>query len=66
MFYGECNQVCGTNHSRMPIVIRAVPEQEFNAWLVTAKTKFSDASPAVPVHTADAAPKLLTVAENRR
>ena len=32
-FYGECNQICGTNHSRMPIVVRAVPEQEFNAWL---------------------------------
>ncbi len=64
-YLGECNQVCGTNHSRMPIVIRAVPEQEFNAWLVTAKTKFSDAAPAVPAHTADAAPKLLTVAQNR-
>ena len=32
-FYGECNQICGTNHSRMPIVVRAVPEQEFDAWL---------------------------------
>ena len=41
--YGQCNQICGTNHSRMPIVVRAVPEQEFNAWLVEAKTKFSDA-----------------------
>ena len=45
-FYGECNQICGTNHSRMPIVIRAVPEQEFNAWLVQAKAKFSEAAPA--------------------
>ena len=43
--YGECNQICGTNHSRMPIVVRAVPEQEFNAWLAEAKTKFSDAVP---------------------
>jgi cytochrome c oxidase subunit 2 len=41
--YGQCNQICGTNHSHMPIVVRAVPEQEFNAWLVEAKTKFSDA-----------------------
>jgi len=68
-FYGECNQICGTNHSRMPIVIRAVPEEEFNAWLVTAKTKFSDASPAVPgaaPATAGIAPKLLTVAEIQR
>ena len=45
-FYGQCNQICGTNHSRMPIVIHAVPEQEFNAWLDQAKTKFSDAAPA--------------------
>jgi cytochrome c oxidase subunit 2 len=42
-FYGECNQICGTNHSRMPIVVRAVPEKEFTAWLAEAKTKFSDA-----------------------
>ena len=68
-YYGECNQICGTNHSRMPIVVHAVPEQEFNAWLVTAKTKFSDASPAPtaePAKLADitsAAPKSLTVAE---
>jgi cytochrome c oxidase subunit 2 len=44
-YYGECNQICGTNHSRMPIVIRAVPAQEFDAWVEQAKTKFSDAAP---------------------
>lgn len=44
-FYGQCNQICGTNHSRMPIVVHAVPEQEFQAWLTEAKTKFSDAGP---------------------
>jgi len=43
VFYGECNQICGTNHSRMPIVVRAVPEQEFNTWLEQAKTKFANA-----------------------
>ncbi len=42
-FYGQCNQICGTNHSRMPIVVHAVPEKEFTAWLAEAKTKFSDA-----------------------
>ena len=45
VFYGECNQICGTNHSRMPIVVRAVPEKEFEAWLVMAKTKFAAAAP---------------------
>src|SRR5580692_115276 len=43
IYIGECNQICGTNHSRMPIVVRAVTPQEFDAWLVQAKTKFSDA-----------------------
>ena len=46
MFYGQCNQICGTNHSRMPIAVQAVPEQEFNAWLEQAKTKFSEAAPS--------------------
>jgi cytochrome c oxidase subunit 2 len=45
-YYGECNQICGTNHSRMPIAIRAVPEAEFEAWLVEAKTKYAAAEPS--------------------
>jgi len=40
-FYGECNQICGENHSRMPIAIRAVPEAEFNAWVEEAKKSAS-------------------------
>jgi cytochrome c oxidase subunit 2 len=41
-YYGQCNQICGTNHSFMPIVIRAVPEAEFTAWVAEAKKKFAD------------------------
>jgi cytochrome c oxidase subunit 2 len=40
-YYGECNQICGTNHSQMPISVHALPEAEFEAWLTTAKTKYS-------------------------
>ena len=61
-FVGECNQVCGTNHSRMPIVIRAVPEAEFTAWVATAKTKFSDAAP-IPALATNADP--LKIADSR-
>ncbi len=47
IIHGECNQICGTGHSRMPITIRAVSEKEFQAWLVQAKKEFSaDAAPA--------------------
>ena len=57
-YYGECNQICGTNHSQMPIAINAMPESEFQAWLTTAKTKFAAAEPApaaLPAATAVAA-----------
>ncbi len=48
-YYGECNQICGTNHSMMPISIHAVPPAEFTTWAAGAKQKFSDNStPAAP------------------
>jgi cytochrome c oxidase subunit II len=61
VFYGECNQICGTNHSRMPIVVHAVTPQEFEAWLVEAKTKFSDAAPVAPSQ-GTSEPRLLAAA----
>jgi cytochrome c oxidase subunit 2 len=48
VYVGECNQICGVNHSRMPISIRAVTPEAFTAWLAQAKTQFSDAAPAAP------------------
>ncbi len=45
-YYGECNQICGTNHSAMPIHVHAVTDTEYQAWLAQAKTKFaSDLGP---------------------
>jgi cytochrome c oxidase subunit 2 len=40
-FYGECNQICGQNHNRMPISVRAVSEEDFKAWAATAKKSAS-------------------------
>ncbi len=54
-YYGECNQICGTNHSRMPIVVKAVTPDEFTKWLAQAKTKFAAAgSAATSLQLADA------------
>ncbi|HSU05967.1 MAG TPA: cytochrome c oxidase subunit II [Acetobacteraceae bacterium] len=48
-YYGECNQICGTNHSRMPIDIVALPQQQFDAWVTQAQKQFAaDAAPAEP------------------
>ncbi len=45
-YYGECNQICGTNHSAMPIHVQAVTDADYATWLAQAKTKFaSDVGP---------------------
>jgi cytochrome c oxidase subunit 2 len=31
-YYGQCSELCGINHSNMPIVVHAVSPQEFEAW----------------------------------
>ena len=41
MFYGQCSELCGKDHAFMPIAIRVVSDQEFAAWVVTAKKKFA-------------------------
>jgi cytochrome c oxidase subunit 2 len=62
VYYGECNQICGTNHSQMPIVVHALPEKEFQAWLTDAKTKFAEAAPVgVTPAAASAAIKLAAI-----
>ena len=40
-YYGQCNQICGVNHAYMPIVIKAVKEEQFKSWLKEAKVKFA-------------------------
>nr|YP_009407654.1 cytochrome c oxidase subunit II [Calotomus japonicus]BAZ95728.1 cytochrome c oxidase subunit II [Calotomus japonicus] len=32
VFYGQCSEICGANHSFMPIVVEAVPLQYFEEW----------------------------------
>nr|QIQ26173.1 cytochrome c oxidase subunit II [Coelorinchus multispinulosus] len=34
VFYGQCSEICGANHSFMPIVIEVVPLKEFINWSV--------------------------------
>jgi cytochrome c oxidase subunit 2 len=62
-YYGECNQICGNNHSYMPIAIQAVPEAEFQAWVKTAKAKFAAGEPLPPPPSAPATPVRIQVAQ---
>jgi len=33
IFYGQCSEICGANHSFMPIVVEAVPLDNFISWV---------------------------------
>ena len=58
VYYGQCSELCGINHAYMPIVVKAVSQEKYDAWLAEAKTTMSaDASshlPAAPVRLAQA------------
>ena len=54
MFYGQCSELCGKDHAFMPIAVRVVSDQEFAAWVETAKKKYAT-NPANSFAAADGA-----------
>jgi cytochrome c oxidase subunit II len=54
MFYGQCSELCGKDHAFMPIAVRVVSDQDFAAWVETAKKKFAS-NPANSFASVDAA-----------
>ena len=53
-YYGQCSEICGTNHAYMPIMVEAVSKEKFDAWVKEAQEKFAKvdapegASPPAP------------------
>lgn len=45
VYHGQCSELCGQRHAFMPITVRVVSEEDFAAWLETAKNKFASALP---------------------
>jgi cytochrome c oxidase subunit 2 len=45
-YYGQCTELCGTDHSFMPIMVQVVSESDFNTWAVQAKQKYAGAESA--------------------
>ncbi len=66
IFYGQCNQICGTNHWNMPIAVRAVPREQFNAWVEDARKRFAAAPAQTPVVAEAPTGATLQIAEARR
>ena len=36
LYYGQCSELCGKDHAYMPIAVRVVAQDQFDAWLAAA------------------------------
>jgi cytochrome c oxidase subunit II len=54
MYYGQCSELCGVDHSFMPIAVRVVSDQEFTAWAAAAKQKYAAEQSGPPTAVAAA------------
>ena len=44
VYFGQCSELCGLNHSYMPIVVKVVSQEEYEAWLKRSVEKFASIS----------------------
>jgi len=42
VYYGQCSELCGSNHAFMPITVRVVDEATFKAWSQAMKAEDED------------------------
>jgi cytochrome c oxidase subunit 2 len=60
IYRGQCAELCGKDHGFMPIVVKVLPKDQFDAWLTEQKNGATAAASAAPTATATVA----TVAAN--
>jgi cytochrome c oxidase subunit 2 len=52
-YYGQCSELCGSNHGFMPIQVKVVSKEDFAKWVVKAKVEYaSDDQPEAGVKVA--------------
>ena len=44
IYYGQCSELCGKDHAFMPIEVRVVPQEQYDAWVEVMKTGDPDAA----------------------
>jgi len=64
IYYGQCSELCGIQHAYMPIKVRAVSQEEFDAWVKQAQGKF-DKAPEAGADNIPSTPAASQVAQNQ-
>jgi len=47
MYYGQCSELCGKDHAFMPIGIRVVAQEQYDAWMTSAQNDLGAANRAL-------------------
>ena len=53
VYFGQCSELCGKDHSYMPITVKVVSQEVYDAWLKGAVVEFANLPNAITVATAD-------------
>lgn len=41
IYFGQCSELCGKDHAYMPITVKVVSEEAYEAWLTSAKEEYA-------------------------
>ncbi|MFI0395570.1 cytochrome c oxidase subunit II [Paracoccus sp. p1-h21] len=52
VYFGQCSELCGINHAYMPIVVKAVSQDKYDAWLQSQGVETASVGPAQPTRMA--------------
>jgi cytochrome c oxidase subunit 2 len=68
-YYGQCSQLCGTDHSFMPIEVKVVSQSDFDAWVASkqpppATNAAAPTNSTAPAPTAAATPAVVAPAKS--
>jgi cytochrome c oxidase subunit 2 len=47
IYYGQCSELCGVGHGFMPVMIEAVPVEQYKIWLNSAQKQFGNVTRGV-------------------
>lgn len=49
IYFGQCSELCGKDHSYMPITVKAVSQQEYDKWLTGAIEEYAGTAQPIAV-----------------
>ena len=55
VYFGQCSELCGKDHSYMPITVKAVTQEDYEKWLTAAQEAYAGITPATRMADANVA-----------